>query len=110
MPPARVDAFAALRVSLQISYSNLEKFINSRGKDFDKNSTVKNSKVALSAKTESGPAGKNDLWWCFIFPLVPMGLLILSLWYFTCLHPHFLGFKPIKESPSVKFCVEFFVV
>ena len=36
------------------------------------------------------------LQWCFLFPLIPIGLLMVLLWYFTCVHS-----RKRSEIPNV---------
>ena len=37
-------------------------------------------------RTSLGLACLIPLQWCFLFPLIPIGLLMTLLWYFTCIH------------------------
>ena len=48
------------------------------------------------------------LQWCFLFPLIPIGLLMVLLWYFTCVHSR--KRSEIPRPPNVsENCFDFFL-
>ena len=42
--------------------------------------------LIIFLKVFPGLAKVIPLQWCFLFPLIPIGLLMALLWYFTCVH------------------------